>query len=70
MDKNLLNAAQSRKSTGKSAALVVLVAVVTAVAVTLVQRWLLGDASIAVTGGVVGAVTGAVAFSTMRKRSG
>ncbi len=63
-----MNNAQSQKTTGKTLVLVVLVAIVTGVVVTLLQRWLWGNASIAVTGGVVGAVTGALAISAMRKK--
>ena len=65
-----MNDAQNRKSTGKIVALVVLVAIVTAVASTVVQSLLLGHSNPAVTGGVVGAVTAVVAVGTMRKRSG
>lgn len=49
--------AQSRKITGRDIALFILVAIITAVAVTLLQRLLLGDSSPAVTGGVVGAIS-------------
>ena len=66
----LMNDTQSRKLTGKGLALVVLVAIVTAFAVTLVQKLLLGHANVAVTGGVVGAVAVAMALSTMKKKSG
>jgi len=65
-----MNNVRSRKVTGKALALVALVAVVIAVAVTLVQHFVVGRANIAVTGGVVGAVTAAVAFSIMREKSG
>jgi hypothetical protein len=58
---------QSRKITAKTLALVVLAAIVTAVVVTLAQRLLLGNANIAVTGGVVGAVTAVLAISAMKK---
>ena len=66
----IMKDAQSRKPTGKAVALVVVVAIVTAIAVTLMQSWLLGHSNTAVTGGVVGAVTPAVALTTMRKKSG
>jgi hypothetical protein len=63
-----MNDSQSRKTTAKTLALVVLGAIVTAVVVTLIQRWLLGNANIAVTGGVVGAVTAVLAISAMKKK--
>lgn len=63
-----MNGSQSRKITGKVVALVVLVAIVTAVAVTLIQRLLLGNSSPTVTGGVVGAVMAAMAISIIKKR--
>lgn len=65
-----MNDTQSRKSTGKTIALVVLVAFVTAVVVTVVQSLLLGHSNPAVTGGVVGAVTAVIALSILRKKSG
>ena len=61
--------AQGGTSTGKTIALVVLVAIVTAVAVTLVQVLIKGNSNAAITGGAVGAVTAAMAISTMRKKS-
>jgi hypothetical protein len=65
-----MNDAQSGKSTGKTLALVVLIAFVTAVVVTVVQSLLLGHSNTAVTGGVVGAITAVVALSLLRKKSG
>ena len=66
----IMNDAPSRTSTGKLIALVVVVAVVTAVASTLVQSLLLGHANTAVTGGVVGAITAVVVLGSMKKKSG
>ncbi|MEK6323150.1 MAG: hypothetical protein AABN33_15870 [Acidobacteriota bacterium] len=63
-----MNDSQSRKITGKTIALVILVAIVAAVAVTLIQRLVLGNSNAAVTGGVVGAVTAVMAISIMRKK--
>lgn len=64
-----MNSSQSGKTSGKTIALVLLVAIVTAIAVTFIQRLLLGNAHPAVTGGVVGGVMGAMAISIIRKRS-
>jgi NhaP-type Na+/H+ or K+/H+ antiporter len=63
-----MNTSETRKSTGKILVLVVVVAILTAVVVTLLQRWMLGTSNTAVTGGVVGAVSGALAISAMRKK--
>ena len=60
---------QSRTSTGKTIALVVLAAIVTSVVVTLAQVLITGHSNAAVTGGVAGAVVAVVAISTVRKRS-
>ena len=49
-----MNDAQSQKVTGKTIALVIIVAIVTAVAITLVQQLVLGRSVVAVTGGMVG----------------
>jgi multisubunit Na+/H+ antiporter MnhB subunit len=65
-----MNNAQSQKTTGKTLVLVVLIAIVTAVVVTLVQRWILGKANIAVTGGLVGGVTAVLVMGAMRKKAG
>lgn len=65
-----MNDAQSRKSTGKTIALLVLVAIVTAVAVTIAQELMRGHSNAAVTGGVVGAITAVVAIGTLRKKPG
>ena len=65
-----MTSSQSRKISGKTVALVLLVAIVTAVIVTVVQQLVLGKSNVAVTGGVVGAVMGAMAISIMRKSSG
>lgn len=59
---------QGRKITAKTIAIVVVGAIVTAVVVTLLQRWMLGNANIAVTGGVVGAVSAALAITAIRKK--
>jgi len=64
-----MNDAQSGRSTGKTVAIVILVAIVTALAVTLLQHLLLGQAKPAVTGGVVGAITAVVAINLVRKKS-
>lgn len=65
-----MNSSQSGKITGKTIALVILIALITALAVTFIQRLLLGNANPAVTGGVVGAIMAAMAISIIRKRSG
>ena len=64
-----MTAPQARQSTGKTIALMIVVAIVAAVAVTLAQKLVLGHSSVAVTGGVVGAVTAAVAITAVRKKS-
>jgi hypothetical protein len=64
-----MNNSQSRKITGKTIALVILVAIVAAIAVTLIQQLVLGNSNAAVTGGVVGAVTAVIAISIIRKKS-
>jgi len=61
---------QSQTSTGKMIAVVIVVAIVAAVAATLVQRLLLGDASPALTGGLVGGLSAAVALGAMKRKSG
>jgi len=61
--------AQTGPSTGKVAAIVILVAIVTGVAATLLQHLLWGETKAAVTGGMVGAVTAVVAISLIKKRS-
>lgn len=65
-----MNDSQTRASTGKTLLIVVVVAIVAAIVATVVQRLLLGDSNVAVTGGVVGALAALVAVSTMRKKSG
>ncbi|MEK6288364.1 MAG: hypothetical protein AABO57_21825 [Acidobacteriota bacterium] len=60
---------QSRSVSAKTLALVILVAIVAAVAVTLIQQLLVGNASAAVTGGVVGAVVAVMAITIVRKNS-
>jgi len=57
------------ESKSKTYALIILIAVATAVVVTLLQSLILGHTSAAVTGGVVGGVTAAVAIVTLRKVS-
>jgi uncharacterized transporter YbjL len=66
--RKIMDATQNRKSTGKAIVLVVVVAVVTATVTTLVQVLLWGASQPAITGGVVGAVTAAAAFSTIRNK--
>ncbi|MCI0486122.1 MAG: hypothetical protein L0229_05930 [Blastocatellia bacterium] len=61
---------QSRKITGKIVALVLLVAIVTAVVVTVIQQLLMGKSNVAVTGGIVGVVMAVMAISIIRKRPG
>ena len=63
-----MNDAQSQKVTGKTVALLIIVAIVTAVAVTLVQQLVLGRSIVAVTGGMVGGVVAAMAVVTMKKK--
>lgn len=55
--------------TAKLLVILVVVGILAGVAVTLIQRLLLGNASAAVTGGVIGAF-GALAFMILRKKSG
>lgn len=52
----------------KTILLLVLVAIVTAVVVTLLQTLILGKANVAITGGVVGAIVVASALSARRKK--
>lgn len=61
--------ASADTSTGKTIAIVILVAVVTAIAVILFQELLLHQTRTAVTGGVVGAITAVVAVNLMKKKS-
>jgi hypothetical protein len=65
-----MNNSQSQKTTGKTLVLVVLIAIVTAVIVTLIQQWILGKSNIAVTGGLVGGVTAVLAVKAMKKKAG
>ena len=64
-----MNDAQSRTSTGKALAIVIVVAFVTGVTVTLVEHFLLGKIMGAVTGAVVGAVTALVTITLVKKKS-
>jgi uncharacterized transporter YbjL len=64
-----MNSSQSGKISGKAIALMALIAIVTAVAVTFIQRLLLGNSSPAVTGAVVGGVTATMVIGILRKRS-
>ncbi|MGH9970396.1 MAG: hypothetical protein ACREBG_21750 [Pyrinomonadaceae bacterium] len=64
-----MNDVQSPRPTVKVLAILICAAIV-AVAVTLVQRLVVGNASAAVTGGAVGAVIAVLAVSIMRKKSG
>lgn len=63
-----MDTAQSGTFSLRAFLLVIVVAVGTAILATLAQRLLFGEASVAVTGGIVGGVTGAVAFSVFRKQ--
>jgi len=60
---------QTNTLTAKSIAILVLVAIVTAVVVTLLQTLILGRANVAVTGGVVGALCVALWMNTKKKGS-
>ena len=59
--------AEKRPVTAKKLALVIVVAIVMAVVVTLTQTLIMGRANIAVTGGIVGAIT-AFLFTTQIRR--
>lgn len=61
---------EKEKLTGKTLALVVLAAIVTAVIVTVAQNLVLGRANIAVTGGVVGAITAVLIITATKKKLG
>ncbi len=61
--------AEKRPITAKKLALVIVVAIVMAVVVTLVQTLIMGRANIAVTGGVVGAITAFLATTQIRKKT-
>lgn len=63
-----MNNTQSQRISGKSLALVIGVAILTAVVVTLIQSLILGKANLAVTGGVVGATTAVLAISALRRK--
>jgi hypothetical protein len=52
----------------KTILLLVVVAIVTAVVITLIQALILGKANVAITGGVVGAIVVGYAMSARRKR--
>ncbi|HEY8226843.1 MAG TPA: hypothetical protein VIG25_16295 [Pyrinomonadaceae bacterium] len=60
---------QSNSLTAKSIGILVVVAIVTAVVVTLLQTLILGRANVAVTGGVVGALTVALWMNSRKKGS-
>jgi len=60
---------RSKPSTGKAIAIVVVIAIVTAIAVTLVQHLILGKSNTAVTGGIVGGIAGALAYTFIRMKS-
>jgi predicted membrane protein len=60
---------ENHRVTGKAIAMVILAAILAAIVITLVQELVLGHSNPAVTGGVVGALVAAVAFTTMRKKS-
>lgn len=64
-----MNDTGTQPSKGKAIAIVVLVAIFTALLVTAVQVLVSGKAHTAVTGGVVGAVTALAAITTFRKKS-
>jgi hypothetical protein len=61
--------AETQMSTGKALIIVVLVAIVTAVVVSVIQELVLGKANIAVTGGIVGVMTALVILRTLKKPS-
>jgi hypothetical protein len=60
---------QNQKISAKSLAIVIGVVILTAVLVTLIQTLILGKANIAVTGGVVGAITAVLAINALKKKS-
>ena len=57
-------------SKGRTIGFIVIVAIVTAVLATVVQRLLFGESSVAVTGGVVGALTAGMGFRAVKKQPG
>jgi energy-converting hydrogenase Eha subunit A len=61
---------KDKRISGKTIALVILLTVITAVTITLLQTLVLGKANIAITGGITGAVGGAMAVMLTRKRPG
>jgi hypothetical protein len=63
-----MNDAQSQKVTGKTVALLIIAAIVTAVLVTIIQQLVLGRSIVAVTGGIVGATVAAMAVTTLKKK--
>ena len=69
VEESVMENSKSGKITVKTIAIVMLIAIITALAVTFIQRLLLGNANPAVTGGVVGAVMAVMAVSIIRKRS-
>lgn len=58
---------QAEKISIKKMAILVLIAIVTAVVVTLLQTLILKHSNTAITGGIVGAVTAALAIRILRK---
>jgi len=58
---------QVEKISVKKMAIIILIAIVTAVVVTLLQTLILKHSNAAITGGVVGAVTTLLAFRILRK---
>ena len=59
---------QGRKQTIKSLFLVAVVAVLTAILITVIQVWLFETVRPAITGGVVGAITAALAFNIIKNQ--
>lgn len=60
---------QASTLSARTIVILILVAIVTAVVVTLLQTLILGRANVAVTGGVVGALTVALWLNTKKKGS-
>jgi hypothetical protein len=50
--------------------MIVVIAIVTAVLATVVQRLVFGESSVAVTGGVVGAITAGMGFRAAKRQQG
>jgi len=61
---------QGRKAVRRAILLVVVAAIVAAVSSTLIQRWISGDASAAVSGGTAGAIGAVLAMRLGRRSQG